>query len=118
MRMNWFPRFLLIILLPTLFACGSSGDGEMGTGDNSVTITWDPPTYAGYGDNTSITAYIIHYGEDPDNLDNTFEVTSTETSFTLNYDDALSGLETKIYVAVSAVNNNNLESTISNVISN
>ena len=116
--MKIMPKVYLLLVFLTLSACGGGGGGGSGGNRETITITWEEPEYKGYGEDVTITGYRIYYGEEEDSLDHVIEVESSSTSYSVTFDTDLVDPSTRVYVAVSAMNSNNLESKLSNVITN
>jgi hypothetical protein len=120
-KMNTISKLVLVGLTCVfLQACGGGGPG--GSGNDSATLTWTPPTQN--NDNSplspgEIASYRIYYGEDQLSLIDFIEIDASiyPNSYTINYDASSIPNHTNYYLAMTTVNTQGIESVMSNVIS-
>jgi hypothetical protein len=119
---------MLITCLGALALAACSGDENSGgpitsptSGNDSATVTWtEPRTNI---DNSvlapgEITKYRIYLSQDQNNLSSFIEIDATlnPNSYTINYDENLIPPNTIIYVAMTAINDQGIESNFSEVV--
>lgn len=115
------------ILITSLTACGGTtssdtnavSDNTLGVINSNnktgiVTLNWLPPTLNSDGSSlVDLAGYTIYYGQSPVLLSNTISVSNSGlTTFVIENLDS----NTTYYFAVAAVNNQNIESNLSNVV--
>jgi hypothetical protein len=85
---------------------------------NVVSLLWDQPANLGYGNDVSIVGYRLYFGSAPDALANSIDVSASAKGVSINLNEIPVDISAPVFFAVSAINSNNLESRLSNVISN
>ncbi len=112
----------LLIFMISLSGCGSSDDGPIVLGNQTYTLTWDKPTQ--YEDGTTLpveelTHYRIYYGTDSSSWDNMIEIDAQvySTSYPIEENSIILESNTNYYLAMTAVNNQGIESQLSEILS-
>ena len=114
--------FISIIFL--IHGCGGGGGGGGGGGDddkNSATLSWTPPT-ANADDSAlalnELANYRIYYGTDKSSLGDYIEIDATENmnSYIINYNANDISSDTTYYLAMTAINDQGIESDLSEII--
>ena len=109
--------FISVILL--IHGCGGSGGGD--DDKNSATLSWTPPTE--YADGSALALnelanYRIYYGTDKSSLGDYIEIDATENmnSYIINYNANDISSDTTYYLAMTAINDQGIESDLSEII--
>lgn len=105
-------RWVLLLSLLTVAACGRGGGTNESHATGSATVSWSAPTASTDGSALkTLVGYRIYYGTDPDRLEHRIEIPDrTVTTRTV------SGLTPGTwYFAVTAVGGDGLESALSQV---
>lgn len=111
-RINW------LVICVMLVSCSATGfdngtPGDINTGDGVAALNWSAPT-ENIDSSTldDLAGYRIYYSEQPDNLISSIDV---EDGSITSYVIENLNTSTTYYFVVTAVNNQNIESTFSNV---
>ncbi len=108
----------------TLAACSGDERGAItspASSNASATVSWTEPT-TDINNNVlapgEITKYRIYFSEDQNNFRSFIEIDATvnPNSYTINYDENRIPPNTIIYVAMTAINDQGTESSLSEVI--
>ena len=113
----------ILILTTFIISCGGSSGGNPG-GENgsktSATLSWTPPTQ-NIDDSLiqpgEIRSYRIYYGLQQSSLSEFIEIDALSNSYTVDYSDNDIPNDTTIYIAITAINDSQIESDLSEIIS-
>ena len=113
----------ILILTTFIISCGGSSGGNPG-GENgsktSATLSWTPPTQ-NIDDSLiqpgEIRSYRIYYGPQQSSLSEFIEIDALSNSYTVDYSDNDIPNDTTIYIAMTAINDSQIESDLSEIIS-
>jgi hypothetical protein len=124
--MNFACKIILICFLITIQSCGSGGGGSTGdvsnTSSSNITLSWNGPNKNTDGSGiqpSELVKYRLYYGNSATSLSNSieFDGLANPNSYTVAK-SSLSFISSNVYyLALSVVNDQGVESDLSEIIS-
>jgi hypothetical protein len=120
--MNIAYKFILIILLITIQSCGGGSSGGETISSTNITLSWDAPNINIDGSGiqpSELVKYRLYYGNSATSLSNSveFDGLANPNSYTVAK-SSLSFISSNVYyLALSVVNDQGVESDLSEIIS-